>query len=150
MAKNTVWAGTIENRPLKEECKTAVGTILPGHMLNKTAGLFVPTATNGEAGALYIADLNTPKQGGVDDLWASGDSVGAFYPRAGELYHVRCAATQNITALDTPLTVNASGQVRIALTDGTEEIVAYAQEVINVTAANTLIRVRMANYGRAS
>jgi hypothetical protein len=150
MAKNTVWVGTLENRPLKEEAKTAVGTILPGHALNRTAGLFVPTATNGEAGALYIADLNTPRQGGIDDLWTSGDSVGAFYPRAGELYHVRCAATQNITALDTPLTVNASGQFRIALTDGTEEIVAYAQEVINVSTANTLIRVRMANYGRAS
>lgn len=149
MAKNTVWAGTIENRPLKEECKTAVATILPGHMLNKTAGLFVPTATNGEAGALYIADLNTPKHGGVNDLWASGDSVGAFYPRAGELYNVR-SAVANYTALDTPLTVNASGQVRIALTDGTEEIVAYVQEVVNVTVADTLVRVRMANYGRAS
>lgn len=149
MAKNTVWAGTIGNRPLKEECKTAVATILPGHMLNKTAGLFVPTATNGEAGALYIADLNTPKQGGVNDLWASGDSVGAFYPCAGELYNVR-SAVANYTALDTPLTVNASGQVRIALTDGTEEIVAYVQEVVNVTVADTLVRVRMANYGRAS
>lgn len=149
MAKNTVWAGTIENRPLKDECKTAVATIKPGHALNKTAGLFVLTATSGEAGALYIADLNTPKQGGVDDLWASGDSVGAFYPRAGELYNVR-SAVANYTALDTPLTVNATGQFRIALTDGTEEIVAYAQEIVNVTVADTLIRVRMANYGRAS
>lgn len=149
MAKNTVWAGTIENRPLKDECKTAVATIKPGHMLNKTAGLFVPTATSGEAAALYIADLNTSKQGGVDELWASGDSVGAFYPRAGELFNVR-SAVANYTALDTPLTVNALGQVRIALTDGTEEIIAYVQEVINVTVADTLVRVRMANYGRAS
>ncbi len=149
MAKNTIFVGSIEHTPTVVETKTAVGTILPGHLLNRTAGLFVPTATDGEANALYIADINTMKQGGVDDLWTSGDSVKAFYPVPGDVFHVR-SAVANYTALDTPLTVNASGQVRIALTNGTEEIVAYVDEVINVTVANTLVRVRMANYGRAS
>lgn len=149
MAKNTIFVGCIERQPTVVESKTSVGTIKPGHLLNRSSGSFVLTATDGEANALYIADLNTMKQGGTEDLWASGDTVKAFYPAPGELYHVR-SAIANYTAVDTPLTVNAAGQVRVALTNGTEEIVAYVDEVINVTVADTLVRVRMANYGRAS
>jgi len=151
MAKNTIFAGGISNvdRPLVEEA-TCSAAVLPGRFMLRTSGQFVAVTTNGEGGALYIADLNTMKQGGIADTWTSGDTVKGFYPRAGELYNARVAATQNITALDTALAVNAAGQLRIALTDGTEEIVAYAQEVVNVTAADTLVLVRIANFGRAS
>lgn len=149
MAKNTVFAGSVDHQPTIVEARASTGTIKPGHLLNRVSGQFALTATNGESGALYIADLNSMKQGGIDDAYTSGDTVKAFYPKAGELYHVR-SAVANYTAVDTPLTVNAAGQVRVALTDGTEEIVAYVDEVINVTVADSLVRVRMANYGRAS
>jgi hypothetical protein len=150
MAKNTIFAGGISDvdRALVEEAKSGV-SILPGSFMLRTAGLFTNVTVNGEGGAMYIADLNTMKQGGTEDAWVTGDSVKGFYPRAGEQYNVR-SAVANYTAVDTPLTVNALGQVRPALTDGTEEVIAYVQEIINVTVAGTLVRVRMANFGRAS
>jgi hypothetical protein len=146
MPKNTVFAGSVEHQPTIVEARAAAGNIRPGQLVTRTAGQFALTA-NAQPGALYIADLNSMRQGGIDELYASGDTVKAFYPKAGELFHVR-SAVANYTAVDTPLTCNAAGQVRIALTNGTEEIVAYVDEVINVTVADSLVRVRMANYSR--
>lgn len=150
MAKNTIFAGGVDtNRPIVDEAVCGA-IILPGKAMLKSSGSFTLSTVNGEGGAMYIAAENSMKQGTVDDTYASGETVKAFYPRPGEMYNVRVATGNNITAKDTPLTVNAAGRFRIALTDGTEEVLAYADEVVNVAADDVLVRVRWANAGRAS
>lgn len=152
MAKNTVFAGDIRQRHTSvTEALATPATIKPGHILAKSAGNFILHNVADQGGSLYIADLNTNKQGGMEDTYAAGDTVRAFYPTAGELYHVRVAASQNITAVETPLTSNGDGTLKIASgAAGTQEVFAYADEIINTGASVALVRVRMANYMRSA
>ncbi len=152
MAKNTVFAGDVLNdRPKLVEALATPGTIKPGHILARSAGNFILHNVADQGGSLYIADLDVNKQGGMETLYPAGDTVRAFYPVPGELYHVRVAASQNITAIETALTSNGDGTLKIASgAAGTQEVVAYADEIINTGGAVALVRVRIANFMRSA
>ena len=143
MAKNKIFTGDYSvTRPVQEEAQAAA-VLTPGQLLFKSAGQFTQHATDG-AGAgvrLYVCDLDTLKQGGTDDTIASGDTAVAFEPRQSERYNVLVAAGQNITALDTALTSNGDGSLRIGVV-GVDSILCYADEIINTGGAAALVSVK--------
>ena len=147
MAKNTIFAGDAYKRPCQQEAKTAQADILPGMLVVRSAGLFVKHNVAGQGGDYFIAKENSLAQAAVTDLYAAGDTVYAYQPKDGDYFNVAIAATQNITAVGTPITSNGAGYGRIALTTGAEEVLFYADEVVNVTAAGTLVRCRVATAG---
>lgn len=143
MAKHKIFRGDVTiNRPVQVEA-IAAAALTPGYLVFKNAGEFAVHATaGGGAGVrLYAVDLNTLQQGGVTDTWAAGDTTVAFEPRPGERYNMVVAASQNITAVDTPLTSAGDGTLRIA-TPATEDVLCYADEIINTGAAAALVNVK--------
>jgi hypothetical protein len=142
MARNKIFRGDVTvNRPVQDEAVTSEA-IAPGSLVAKTSGTFSLHGTDG-AGAgvkLYVADLNTLLQGDTSDSWASGDTAVCFEPRPGERYNMLVAASQNITALDTPLASNGDGTLRIGVV-GTDDILCYADEVVNATSSQ-LVNVK--------
>lgn len=148
MAKNTIFAGDACKRPRQQEAITSQADILPGMLVVRSSGEFIKHATAGQGGDYFIAKENSLAQESVTDLYASGDTVFAYQPsEAGTLFNIAIAASQNITAVGTPITSNGAGYGRIALTTGAEEVLFYADEVVNVTSAGTLVRCRVAAAG---
>lgn len=137
-------------RPVVEEAKVASAqTILPGHVVIKSSGEWINHDTAGAGGKIYVADLNYLEQKNVDEALTVGDTSPAFSPRPGEEYNVVVAASQDITAVDTPLSSNGDGTLKIAtVTGATPDVVLfYADEVINTGASAQLVRCKVANYG---
>jgi hypothetical protein len=137
-------------RPVVEEAIIASGeTVLPGHILLKSAGEFISHDAEGNGGKIYIADINYLEQKNVDDALTVGDTVQAFSPRPGEEYNVVVAASQNITALDVGLSSNGDGTLKIAVVTGAtpDVVLFYSDEVINTGGATALVRCKVANYG---
>lgn len=149
MAKNLVFVGDArDNYPVVAEALAAQADIKAGLLLTKdSAGKFIKHNVAGESGMAYIANLDAVGQANMTDTYASGDVVFAFEPKAGQLFNVVVAAGNNITAKDTPLTSNGDGTLKIAATNGTEEVIAYADEVADFTAAAGLCRVKIGNAG---
>lgn len=139
---NVIFRGSVETvKPVQTEALTAAST-LPGTLLFKNAGVFTAFNTDG-AGAgveLYVADLNTLKQGGVSDAWAAGDTAVAFEPRKGERYNMLVATGQTISAVDTPLAADGAGLLRVGVV-GTDDIICYSDQIIT-TSATTLVAVK--------
>lgn len=142
MATNVIFRGSAENvKPTQDEAIAAAST-LPGTLLFKSSGEFAAFNTDG-AGAgvkLYVADVDTLKQGSVTDAIASGDTLVAFEPKPGERYNMLVSTGQTISALDTPLAADGAGLLRIGVV-GTDDIICYADEVITTT-ATTLVKVK--------
>lgn len=140
---NVIFRGSVENvKPIQDEAISAT-EITPGQLLFKSSGQFTQHATDGGGSetALYIADRNFLKQGGPSDTWPSGDSVVAYEPRPSERYNMVVAASQNITALDTPLTSNGDGSLRIGV-PATDDILCYADQIVNTGGAAALVAVK--------
>jgi len=90
---------------------------------------------------LYIADKAMLSAGTVDDTYATGANVIARQLASGECANVRVAVA-NLTKQGMGLTSNGDGTMKNAATDGTDYITCYSDEIINVTVAGTLVRVR--------
>lgn len=118
--------------------------ILPGSLVKDAATGFDQST---DAAAVFgaptlIADYNFLQAGSVDDAYALGDQVYARVLGKDEYANVLVASGQNITALNTPLTRNGDGSLKIAATDGSEAILCYANEIINTGASAQLVSVR--------
>lgn len=152
MAKNTIFAGDIAKSclPVQQEAKQATGAaIKPGMLVVRSAGEFIKHDVAGQGGDFFIAKENSLAQEGVTVAYTDGATVFAYQPEPQKLFNMSIAATQNITAVGTPLTSDGAGNLRIALTTGAEEVLFYADEVVNVTTAGTLVRCRVATAGRS-
>lgn len=148
MAKNLVFVARAKDTlPPQTEALAGAAGILPGMLLIKSSGALIPHNVDGQSGMAYIANLNATVQDQIDDVYTNGETVNAFEPRPHDYFHMRIASGVNITAKDTPLTSNGDGYLRIALTDGTEEVVAYADEVADFSSAAGLLRVKIGNAG---
>ena len=149
MAKNTIFAGDVGNtfRPRQQEAKTTQADVLPGMLVVRSSGSFIKHNVAGQGGVFFIAKENSMAQQSVTDLYANGDTVFAYQPDPNQLFNIAIAATQNITAIGTPITSNGAGYGRIALTTGAEEVLFYADEIVNVSTAGTLVRCRVAVAG---
>lgn len=150
--KRTIYVGPADganHKPLNDEGLAVGAAILPGTVLKRVATGFdtsdVAATVFGQAP--LIADMDQQRSKTVDDAWTQNENMVGIQPRSGEFTNVLVAATQDITVRGTALSRNGSGLLKIAVTDGTEEIVAYSDEIVDTTggpAAGTLVRVRWA------
>lgn len=150
IGKRVIFVGPADGanqKPLAIEGKALAAGILPGTVLKVTAtGLDESDIAATVFGQLFVvADKDKAKTLTVDDAWTLNENMVGLQLRSGEMANVLVASGENITVPGTALTRNGSGQLAVAATDGTEEIVAYADETTGgALAADTLIRVRKA------
>lgn len=150
IGKRVIFAGPADGanqKPLTVEGVALGAAILPGTILKQTAtGLDVNDVAATVFGQLLlVADKDQMRSKSVDDAWTQNENMVAIQPRSGEIINALVASGQNITVPGTALTRNGAGLLVAAATDGTNEIVAYADELTGgALAANTLVRVKVA------
>ena len=136
-----------ENLPQVEEALASVAIIPGTYVYLDTSGEFAPltTALNVAGRQGYIASENFVQGRDVNDTNPADQSMIAQYGLERKRYAALLLAGQNITVLDTPLTISATAGVLEIGTPGTDRIVAYAREVFNNSGAtNELIAIRPA------
>lgn len=149
MAKHKIYLGPADSasyHALRVE-GLADDAILPGSLVKRTAtGLATSdkAATAFDSEVIVAEEYGAHVDHGVDDTYTVGDTALAVDVRSGEFVNVRVATGNNILSKGTGLSSNGDGQFKIAATDGTEQILLYADEVVNVTADNTLVKARKA------
>lgn len=147
---NVVFSGPADRvKPLMEEAIIATGqTIMPGHLVIKSSGEYIVHGTAGVGGAYRIADMDTIRQKAVTEALTADDTAQAFIPQPGESYNVVVGTSQTIV-IDSPLTSNANGTVKLAtVTGATPDVVLfYAEEAVTTTGATARIRARVATAG---
>ena len=146
--KNSIWAGPFnEYQPQTVEGFVSAAS-LPGTIVRRGASnaLTVGAAPLGAETKYYILNEQYINGTGrdLDTQVATNTTAEAFEIQERINYTALLADGQNITALDTPLTVNTDGTLQAA-TVGTHHIVAYANEVFNNnTGSAQLINIRKA------
>lgn len=147
---NVVFSGPADRvKPLVEEAIIATGqTIKPGHLVIKSSGEWIVHGTAGVGGAYRIADMDFIRNGLVTDTLVVDDTAQAFIPTPGETYNIVVGTGQTVL-VDSPLTSNANGTVKVAtVTGATPDVVLfYAEEAVTTTGATARIRARVATAG---
>lgn len=120
------------------------GTLLKRSIVSGNDTLATSTDADTVFGNQFLIadDQDQTKGGGEDKAVTVGNNVKAINVLPGDLVKVRVAASQNITGKGVALASNGDGTFKIAATDDTDHIFAVSEEVINVTAAGTLVLVR--------
>lgn len=144
-SKTLVWRGsaTAANRqPLLIE-GIALDAMLPGTLVEVTA---TGIQTSDNAATVFdltptLANRDVMRQKNMDETWVLNDSMQAVEFRSGEFGTARVAAGQDITKRRTALSSNGDGTLKIAATDGTEQILFYSDEIINTGGSVTLVYV---------
>jgi hypothetical protein len=154
MAKRKIYLGAINsglNGPLIAE-GLAVDAFTPGELLVQTAsGLATASAAATVFGAqcLIAKEISESEGGTIATAYTIGDTAEAIVARSGEFLNVAVAAGNNITSKGTPLSSNGDGTLKIAATPATvgatsEQVLFFADEIINTGAAVALVQVRKA------
>ena len=146
-SKRTIYVGPADDanhKPLNVE-GVALSASLPGTVMAQEAtGLTGSTSVATVFGQqLLVADKDQQRTRSVDTPWTINEGMVAIAPRSGEFVNVYVAAGNNILSAGVALSRDGAGKLKIAATDGTEEIVAFSDEIINVT-ADALVRCRIA------
>lgn len=151
--KRSIYVGPADHghagKPLNVEGK-ALGVVRPGALCAEAAtGIDenAVVATTFGASKLF-ADKDQQRSKTVDDDWVINENMVAIHARSGEFLNVLVANAQTITKSGTPLSSNADGTLKIAVTPATvgvtsEEILAYSDEIVTTTAIQ-LVRVKIA------
>lgn len=143
---NVIWEGPADffDKPLTIE-GIATEAILPGALtLIEADGSGVSLDTNAATvfGSVpMLAQLNNLQAGDRDTAWEVGQTLVNCQPRSGEFFQVRCADAQVITR-GAGLSCNGDGTLKVAATDGSEDIHFYARETVTTTAAGQFVAVR--------
>lgn len=148
LGKRVIFVGPADgsdHKPLNVEGVALSAATLPGTVVQQTATGIQDNAIAATVFGqqLIVADKDQQRTKSVDDTWTQNENMVAIAPRSGEFVNVLVASGNNITTRGTALSRNGAGLLKIAVTDGTEEIVGYADEIVNVT-ADALVRVRVA------
>lgn len=143
--KTLVWRGSADAASKKPNIieGLCVAAMLPGTLLTPVAaGLqtSVIAATVFSSKPIF-ANRDVMRQKNMDALWVVDESMQGVEFRSGEFGTVRVAAAQNIATRRVPLSSNGDGTLKIAVTDGTEEILCYSDEIINTAGAVALVNV---------
>ena len=157
IGKNLIFVGPADganHKPLNVEGKALAAGILPGTIVESVAtGLQANAAAATLFGQeLLVADKDQQRTKSVDDAWTINENMVAIKPRSGEFVNVLVAATQDIVAVGTPLSLDGSALLKIAVTPAvvgatSEQVLCYSDEIIDTTggaAGGTLVRVRVA------
>ena len=149
MAKRKIYLGPVDsgvNGPLIVE-GLAVDAFTPGELLEQTsAGLATSNnaATVFNSECLVASEISESEGGTISTAYTIGDTAEAIAVRSGEFVNVVVAASQNITSKGVALSSNGLGRLKIALTDGTEQVLFYSDEIVNTGGAVALVTVRKA------
>lgn len=141
-----------KNDPQVREAEAgASSTIKPGTFVVLSSGRFVNAGAS-TVGKVWLAQENYLAMKGVDDSYTAyaagppvvhGDTVLGLELQDDTQYAAVIATGTNITAVGTPLKLASGGKLAIA-TPGTDNIVAFADEVYNNnTGSDQLIRIRV-------
>ncbi len=128
----------------------AVDALKPGQMAaRKTTAGVEELITSQQPSTLIGLEMLVVKEvpstlGGelITTPWVIGEVAETIAPKTGEWVWLSMANTQNFTDKGTPVTHNGDGDFKIGLIDGTEQIYAVNEQIINVTAAQTLVLCR--------
>jgi hypothetical protein len=125
----------------------AVDAFLPGTLLKQTAsGLetsdIADSAFNSEC--IVAKEISESEGGLITTAYTVGDTAAGVVVRSGEFANVRVAASQNITTKGTALASNGDGTLKIAATDGTDQVLFYSDEIVNTGGSVALVTVRKA------
>lgn len=147
--KRVIYVGPADGsafaHPLTVEGIATEASILPGsviHYAAASAGLeLADDAATVFGKPLIIANKQEMTSESVDTAWTSGETMVGLQARSGEFFNVLVITAQALVR-GTALTRLAAtpGALTIAATDGTEEILCYADEVVTTTATQ-LVRV---------
>lgn len=134
-----------EVKPLLVEGVCVDAATLPGLVVEQVAGGLQINANASTAFSQMpiVADKDVMRMKTVDDAWVQDENMCAIRVRENEFVNVYVASGNNITARGTGLSLDGTGKLKIALTDGTEQVLFYSDEIINVV-ADALVRVRVA------
>ena len=142
-----IWQGPADGtacHPLTVE-GVAAAAIRPGAQVVKGASTIAEgaiAATVFGKPLLLAQELGSHKGGIITTPWATGETISAVQLRTGEFALALVSAGNNITTELTGLSRSATaGELKIAATDGTEDIVAYSRKIVNVTGAAALVEI---------
>lgn len=149
LGKRVIFVGPADgadHKPLHEEGVCAE-VCSPGAVLDYAAASagfeLMDDAATVFGKPLLVADKDEARSKSVDDPWTIDENMVAIRPRSGEFINVQVITAQALVK-GTALTRSAAtpGALVIAATDGTEEILCYADEIVTTTATQ-LVRVRV-------
>lgn len=90
---------------------------------------------------ILFADKDTARSKTVNDAWLVGESMVAILPRSGDFIN---AIVSQFVNRGEPLTRSGFGVLIAAETDGSEQILAYADEDKLIQQSDGLLRIRVA------
>jgi hypothetical protein len=153
IGKRTIYVGPADGanaKPLNIEGK-AIAAIAPGTVVEEVAGGLQANANAATVFGqeLLVADKDQMRSKTVDDAWTINENMVAIKARSGDILNVLVADGNNITSRGVPLSLDGSGLLKIAVTPATvgatsEQVLCYSDEIINVSGADALVRVRVA------
>lgn len=146
---NKIFAGPAGNIPVMAAPLEAATDMGCGYLVERQTDatkytLSAQAATVLEAETLITVDAET--SGATVENAASYKADSTVEPleaKSGDYVYVRFAAGNNITALGRAVT-SAGSAGRFALATAGQKIHGYAQEIVNVTANDTLVLIRVA------
>ena len=143
--KRTIWVGPADqadSKPLYIEHQ-ASESILPGSLVKQSTGTFAlsdKAATVFDSQAIIAAEYGDHIDKDVDTAYASGEVVLGINTRSGEFVNALVVAAATLTK-GAALSSNGDGTLKVALTDGTEQILFYSDEALTVGESAELVRV---------
>lgn len=149
MSRNKIYVGAADSSTFKHHLVEgkAVDAILPGTLVKQTAAGLATSdklATVFDSEALVAIEQGAHVGAEITTAYTIGDTAMAAQARSGEFFLVSVAAGQNITSKGVGLSSNGDGSLKIALTNGTEQILFYSDEIVNTGGAAALVLVRKA------
>lgn len=143
---NRIFAGPAGSYPSKAAPLVAGAEIGMGYLVERQTdateyNLSTAAATVLEQEFLVTADEGETSGLGVVDTYAAGETIEPIQPTSGQLVWLRFATGNNVTQKGMPVT-SAGAAGRFALAAAGEKVFAHTEQVINVTANDTLVLCR--------
>lgn len=154
IGKRVIYVGPADgsnHKPLNVEGVILTASVLPGTILEGSSTSLAtnvnPATTFGQE--LIVADKDQQRSRSVDDVWAQNETIVAIKARSGDFLNILVADGNDITAQGVPLSLNGAGLLKIATVPATvgatsEQVLCYSDEIINVSGADALVRIRVA------
>lgn len=143
--KNSIFVGGVGR--IKQTIEgVAQSAFKPGQLLARAVGDAADVTSKASTtfgNEFLICDDQAATVGGSTSTPVTvGDTIKAINVNSGDLVLLSFANNQNVTTKGLAVASNGDGDFKLAATDGTEQVFAVTEGVINVTAAGTLVLCR--------
>lgn len=142
---NKTFLGSVENnQPEQVELPGAAAGILPGNLLLRAANKLAVHNVSGAGatgGGTFVYVAKEAPHANIETAYLADETVFAYKPESGDYYQMLVATGQTLV-VDSPLTSNGAGLLRLAVAAtgaGStyalgDEVLCYAAETITTTA----------------